>query len=247
MNNLKGLIQSPLLFKIRLRMYKHFLKGGIMQQGSFYNMFVELLKDLFDAENQIIEALPKMIQAASHTDLKDIFSQHLEETKNQVKRLQTIFRNLNENPTGRTCKGMKGLITEGQEEMNKLNSSAVKDAFMIVAAQKIEHYEISAYGSARTLAHHLGDVGLSDRIDFDEVVDLLQQTLDEESDADEKLTQIAEGGLFTSGINKEAEQEYRQQQGQGIQQGQGVQQGQKTQQKQGTRSTRNTTRPPREK
>lgn len=181
-----------------------------MQQSSFYNTFVDLLKVLFDAENQIVDALPKMIKAASHQELKDAFSQHLEETKNQVQRLKKIFKTLNENPTGLRCEAMKGILAEGEEALSKDNTPAVKDATLIIAGQKVEHYEIASYGSARTLASHLSNSGISDRIDFDEISDLLQQTLDEEGEADEKLTEIAEGGFFTKGINAEAEKEQQQ-------------------------------------
>ncbi len=180
-----------------------------MKQSAFYNMFVELLKDLFDAENQIVQNLPKVIQTASNPELKEALSQHLDETKNQVQRLKQIFKMLNENPTGKTCKGMKALFEEGEEVIKKGEAPTVKDAHLIIACQKVEHYEIAAYGSARALARHLNDARLDDRLDFDEIADLLQLTLDEESAADEKLTDIAEGGFFTQGINEEAEKETR--------------------------------------
>lgn len=178
-----------------------------MKQNAFYNMFIDLLKDLFDAENQIVEKLPKVIEAASNPDLKEGLSQHLDETKNQVQRLKKIFKMLNENPTGKTCKAMEGLFEEGKEILKKNEPAAVKDAGLIIACQKVEHYEIASYGSARSIARHLQDAGLDSRIDFDEIADLLQQTLDEESAADEKLTDVAEGGFFTEGINEEAEKE----------------------------------------
>lgn len=168
-------------------------------------MFLALLKEIFDAENQIIAALPKVIKAASHKELKDALSNHLDETKNQVTRLQKIFKILNENPTGEQCKGMRGLIEEGDDCINEQTDATVKDASLIICCQKIEHYEIASYGSARALARHLNDARISDRIDFDQIADTLQETLDEESDADEKLTEIAEGGFFKEGINEEAE------------------------------------------
>lgn len=179
--------------------------GKNTQQGSFFTMFLDLLRDIYDAENQIVEALPKAIQAASHAELKDAFSQHLDETKNQVERLKKIFKMLNENPTGTRCEGMQGLLEECQEVLQKNFSPAAKDACLIIACQKVEHYEIASYGSARTLARHLNTSG----INFDEIADMLQETLDEESDADEKLTEIAEGGFFTQGINAEAEKSYQ--------------------------------------
>lgn len=178
-----------------------------MKQNAFYNLFVDQLKDLFDAENQIVQNLPKVIQAATHTELKEALSEHLDETKNQVQRLKQIFKMLNENPTGKTCKAMKGLLEEGEEIAKRDEHASVKDAGLIIACQKVEHYEISGYGSARALARHLNDAGIDDRIDFDEIADLLQATLDEESAADEKLTDIAEGGFFTQGINEEAQQQ----------------------------------------
>lgn len=174
---------------------------------SFYDVFVDLLRDIFDAENQLVEAMPKWVKAASHTELKEAFTQHLEETKNQVQRLKKIFKALNENPTGRSCQAMKGLLAEGQEALLTQASAAVKDACLIIAAQKIEHYEIANYGSARAIARHLNDSQTDDRIDFDDIADTLQVSLDEEGDANEKLTDIAEGGFFTTGVNEEAENE----------------------------------------
>jgi ferritin-like metal-binding protein YciE len=114
---------------------------------------------------------------------------------------------LNENPTGKKCPGMQGLLDEGKEVIRQAGSAAVKDAHLIIAAQKVEHYEIAAYGSARAIARHLSDIEYNDRVDFDEIADLLQESLDEEANADEKLTEIAEGSFFTTGINEEAERE----------------------------------------
>lgn len=179
----------------------------MVKQNAFYEMFVDLLKDIFDAENQIVEHLPQVIQACANPELKEALAQHLDETKNQVQRLKKIFKMLNENPTGKPCKAMQGLFEEGREELDKQNvPSSVKDACLIVCCQKIEHYEIASYGSARALARHLNNAGLSERVDFDEIADILQQSLDEESAADEKLTDIAEGGFFTEGVNDAAEQ-----------------------------------------
>lgn len=177
------------------------------KQNAFYEMFVDLLKDIFDAENQIIDNLPKVIKAVSNGELKEALSQHLDETKNQVQRLKKIFKMLNENPTGTPCKAMQGLFIEAGEALNKKEPAAVKDACLIICCQKVEHYEIASYGSARAIARHLNDAGLGDRVDFDEIADILQQTLDEEGSADEKLTDIAEGGFFSKGINDLAESE----------------------------------------
>jgi ferritin-like metal-binding protein YciE len=141
------------------------------------------------------------------TELKKALTQHLDETKNQVQRLKQIFKMLNENPTGVQCTGMQAILEEGEKCLKQSWPPAVKDASLIIACQKVEHYEISSYGSARTLARHLNDTAVDDRIDFDEIADLLQQTLDEESAADEKLTDIAEGGFFSTGVNEAAEKE----------------------------------------
>ncbi len=176
-----------------------------MSQNAFYDMFLDLLRNIFDSENQIVENLPKAIQGVSNTELKDALSQHLDETKNQVQRLKKIFKTLNENPTGKTCKAMHELLEEVGEAINKNEPPTIKDADIIICCQKVEHYEITSYGSARAIARHLNDAKISDRVDFDEIADMLQQTLDEESAADEKLTDIAEGGFFSQGINDLAE------------------------------------------
>jgi ferritin-like metal-binding protein YciE len=176
-----------------------------MKQNALYDVFVNLLKEIFDAENQIVQTLPKIMQAASNPDLKEALSQHLEETKNQVTRLKKVFKTLNENPTGTSCQTMQSLLEEGATAISQAYPSAVKDANIIIDCQKLEHYEIACYGSARTLARHLNDAAIDERIDFDEIADILQQSLDEESAADEKLTDIAEGGFFSTGVNEEAE------------------------------------------
>jgi ferritin-like metal-binding protein YciE len=180
---------------------------AVMKQNAFYEFFVDLLKDIFSAENQIIEGLPKVIKAVHNSKLKQALTDHLQETKNQVVRLKTIFKILNENPSGEMCKGMKGIIDECAEEISKKYPPLVEDAALIIACQKVEHYEIANYGSARALARHLQSTNKSDRIDFDEIADLLQETLDEEGGANDKLTDIAEGGFFTTGINDEAEEQ----------------------------------------
>lgn len=178
-----------------------------MKQNAFYDLFVDLLRDLFDGENQIVQNLPRVIQTANNSELKEALSQHLDETKGQVQRLKKIFKTLNENPTGKTSLVMESLFSEGEQIIKKNVPYAVKDAWLIVACQKVEHLEIAGYGSARSIARHLNDADIDDRVDFDEIADLLQQSLDEESAADEKLTDIAEGGFFTQGINEAAEKE----------------------------------------
>ena len=140
------------------------------------------LKDLYSAENQIIKALPKMIKGSESAELKRAFERHLEETKRQVERLNQIGEELGMKMTGKKCKGMEGLIEEGKEMLEELNEENV-DAGLIGAAQKVEHYEIAGYGTARTHAELLG---------LKRVAKLLQQTLDEESATDKKLTALAE-------------------------------------------------------
>src|SRR2546421_8052462 len=140
------------------------------------------LADLYDAENQMIKALPKMIDECSSTELQEALQEHLTVTQKQVTRLDQIFRDLGEKPS-KKCKGMAGIIAEGDELLKEDFEESTKDAGIIGAAQKVEHYEMAAYGTARTLAEFLGN---------ESAVELLQQTLDEEKEADELLSQIAE-------------------------------------------------------
>ena len=150
---------------------------------TFEDLFVEELKDLYNAEQQLTRALPKMAKAASTPELKKAFEQHLEETKNQVQRLEQVFELIGAPVKGKTCQAMKGLIEEGQELVKEGMESPVLDAGIIGAAQRVEHYEIAGYGTARTMAETLGHT---------KAVKLLEQTLKEEKAADEKLTRIAE-------------------------------------------------------
>jgi ferritin-like metal-binding protein YciE len=161
---------------------------------SFEDLFVNELKDLYSAENQILKALPKMANAASSPQLQQAFEEHLQQTQRQVERLDLIFSKLGTKPTGKKCKAMEGLIDEGSEllSMDSVDPDIV-DAGLIVAAQKVEHYEIAGYGSVRTFAHMLGD---------QQAEELLQQTLNEEAETDKKLTQLA-----VSRVNPEAESE----------------------------------------
>ena len=153
-------------------------------------LLIDELKDLYSAENQIIKALPKMAKAASSPELKRAFERHLEETRRQVERLDQIGEALDTKMTGKKCKGMEGLIEEGKEIIAEDLEDSALDAGLIGAAQKVEHYEIAAYGTARTHASMLG---------LNKVAKLLQQTLEEEGMTDKKLTQLAE-----SVINVEA-------------------------------------------
>jgi ferritin-like metal-binding protein YciE len=149
---------------------------------SVQELLEEQLKDLYNAEKQLTKALPAMAKKASTPTLKEAFTSHLEETKGHVQRLEQIGESLEMKLTGKTCKAMEGLIEEGKEVIAEKGNSLVLDAALIAAAQRVEHYEISAYGSARALAEKLGQT---------EAVDLLQETLDEESAADEKLNTIS--------------------------------------------------------
>jgi ferritin-like metal-binding protein YciE len=154
-----------------------------MSLDTLEKLYVSELRDLYSAENQLLKALPKMAKGASSPDLKDAFEKHLEQTKGHVERLEQLFEELDETPKGKTCKAMKGLIDEGSEILEEDGEDSVLDAGIIVAAQKVEHYEIASYGSVRTFANLLGQ---------DEAAKLLQSTLDEESEANELLNQLAE-------------------------------------------------------
>ena len=148
------------------------------------DLLVYELQDLYDAEQRLVDALPKMAQAANAPDLKDAYSEHLQQTQGHVNRLEEIFTRLALEPQRETCQAMTGLIKEGQDMISAKGDPATHDAALIAAAQRIEHYEIAAYGSARTFAQQLGR---------SDIADILQQTLDEESTADRHLTEIAEG------------------------------------------------------
>ncbi len=146
-----------------------------MKMESLQELFVEKLRDLYSAENQIIKALPKMVKAASSEQLRNGFEEHLEQTRQQVERLDQIFEELDEKPKGKKSKGMQGLLEEGKELMEEDIDPEVLDAGLIAAAQHVEHYEIAGYGCVRTYAELLG---------FSNATKLLQQTLDEEKQTD---------------------------------------------------------------
>ena len=166
-----------------------------MQLQSLDDVFVEQLGDLLDAERQLVEALPKMAQAASEPKLRKAFEEHLQETKDHRNRLEEIFGQLGKTAPSETCKAMQGLIAEGEEIIAAQGDAMAKDAALIAAAQRVEHYEIAAYGTAKTLADQLG---------HGDAKDLLDQTLDEESNADKLLTKIATGGMMKAGVNQKA-------------------------------------------
>ena len=162
-----------------------------MELNHLMDLYVDELRDVYNAEKQLLRALPKMAEKANHAELRTAFVDHERVTQEQVKRLDTIFDDLKLPPTGKKCVGMEGLIAEGDEMMGEKADPAVLDAAMISAAQRVEHYEIAAYGSLRTYASQLG---------FKEHARLLQQTLDEEGNTDKLLTRIAERR-----VNREAE------------------------------------------
>jgi ferritin-like metal-binding protein YciE len=154
-----------------------------MKLESLHDLFVDELKDLYNAEHQLLKALPKMAKAASSSQLAKAFTDHLEETKGQVDRLEKVFKELDASPKGKTCKAMEGLLKEGKEAMDEGADPSVRDAALIAAAQRVEHYEMAGYGCVRTFARSLG---------FEKAARLLQATLDEEGAADHKLTKLAE-------------------------------------------------------
>lgn len=149
-------------------------------------LFHDELKDIYDAEHQLLKALPKMAKAASSPKLKEGFEMHLQETEGQIKRLEEVFALIDKKPTRKSCKAMKGLIEEGNELMKEDGEPEVKDAALIASAQRVEHYEMAAYGCLRTWAGNLG---------MTEAKKLLQANLDEEGATDKKLTKMAEGSI----------------------------------------------------
>src|SRR5262249_18812808 len=153
-----------------------------MKLENLQQLFLKELRDLYDAEDQITDALPKLIEAAHNPELKRALQQHLDVTRQQISRLDQIFNMLGEKATGETCKGMKGVIKEGDEIVSAGGDPSTVDAGIISAAQRVEHYEMAGYGTVRTYAQLLGQ---------EQMARLLQQTLNEEEEADQKLTQIA--------------------------------------------------------
>lgn len=153
-----------------------------MQKNTLKQLYIDELNGIYDAEKQLIKALPKMANAAASQELRSGFQEHLEQTKGHVERLQQIFSALEEKPTGKKCRGMQGLVIEGSEMIEEDFQEDVKDAGLISAAQRVEHYEIAAYGTVRTYASVLGE---------ETAVMLLEQTLEEEELTDEKLTELA--------------------------------------------------------
>jgi ferritin-like metal-binding protein YciE len=161
-----------------------------MKLESLKDLYLEQLKDLYSAETQLVDALPKMAEASHSPELKNAFREHLNQTRQHVDRLEQVFKKLGLSPKGETCEGMKGLVKEGEAMMKMKGEPEVLDAGLIAAAQRVEHYEIAGYGTVRTYAELLGEA---------DAVRLFERTLQEEEEADEKLTEIAE-----SHVNQEA-------------------------------------------
>jgi ferritin-like metal-binding protein YciE len=169
-----------------------------MSLGSMDALFLNELKDVYNAEKQIVRALPRMAKAANSDALRDAFTKHLRETEGHVRRLEQIFKSLDLTPRGKTCKGMTGLLEEGKEILKEDGAPGVIDAALISAAQRVEHYEIAAYGCLRTYAQLLGR---------EDAAELLQQTLAEEEAADEKLTSLGEGGINQAAMAAHGEED----------------------------------------
>lgn len=157
-----------------------------MSLDSLEKLFLEELKDVYNAEKQLLRALPRMAKAAESPELQQAFNKHTKETQGQVQRLERVFQELGQSARGKTCKGMQGLIEEGKEVMEKEGEGPVIDAALIASAQRVEHYEIAAYGCLRTYAQLLG---------LEQAVQLLQQTLEEEEATDKILTELGESGI----------------------------------------------------
>jgi len=167
---------------------------------SLEELLQEELKDIYDAEKQLTKALPKLAKKATTPDLQDAFEEHLRQTEQHMERLEQVFDQLGMPVKGKTCKGMKNLIAEGNDMIADADDDATRDAIMIAAAQKVEHYEIAAYGTLRTWANVLG---------HREIASMLEDTLEEEKETDQKLTGIAEGFVNQAAAEDEEEEEPR--------------------------------------
>jgi ferritin-like metal-binding protein YciE len=165
---------------------------------SLQSLFLDELKDVYHAEKQLVRALPRLAKAASSPQLRDAFTQHLRETEGQVQRLERVFKELGQTPRAKKCEGMAGLVEEGKKILEEDGEPAVIDAALIAAGQRVEHYEIAAYGCLRTYAQLLG---------LSKAAELLQQSLDEEEAADEKLNALAEGGINQAAFAASDEEE----------------------------------------
>jgi ferritin-like metal-binding protein YciE len=168
-----------------------------MSKDSVQELYIDELRDLYNAETQLVKALPKMAKASSNEQLREAFEDHLRQTTEHVSRLEQIFEQLEEKPSGKKCMGMEGLVKEGAETMKEDYDEEVMDTAIIGAAQRVEHYEIAGYGTVRALAELLGE---------DEHVSLLEQTLEEEKEADQKLNDLAEEISSQAAEEKESEE-----------------------------------------
>jgi ferritin-like metal-binding protein YciE len=166
-----------------------------MAMKSVQDLLLNELRDIYDAEKQLVKALPKMARASSSDQLRQAFQEHLEQTKNQVERLEQAFERLDTRARGKRCEAMRGLVDEASEIMEEIKTPQVLDAALIAGAQKVEHYEIAAYGSVRALAEACG---------YQEVAQLLDETLEEEKEADQKLNQIALSEVNRAALNAAA-------------------------------------------
>lgn len=168
-----------------------------MSEEGIRELYVDELKDLYNAENQLVKALPKMARAAASPELKAAFEEHFEQTKGHVQRLDMIFEKLGENPKGKKCKGMEGLVAEGSEAIEEYEG-AIRDVALIGGAQRVEHYEIAGYGTVIALAGEIGET---------EHASILDETLKEEKETDQKLTELAKDVNTTAGQKGEGEEE----------------------------------------
>jgi len=162
-----------------------------MKIESMEDLFLQQIEDLYDAEKRLVKALPKMAEASTSGPLRQAFESHLEQTKGHVTRLERIFREFGKDAKSQTCDAMKGLIDEGEDMVSDIEESPLRDAGLIAAANRVEHYEIAAYGSAKAFAQSLGRKS---------AVSLLEQTLEEEKEADQKLTRLAESTINTEAL-----------------------------------------------
>jgi ferritin-like metal-binding protein YciE len=168
----------------------------MMKENTLRELFLDEIRDLYDAESRIVKALPKMAKAAESEELRSGFQEHLEQTKEHVERLKQILTEMDEKASGKKCPGMIGILEEGEELMDEDFEGSVKDAALISAAQRVEHYEIAAYGCVRSWAKELGE---------DNAAELLEKTLTEEKETDEKLTELAEQ-INASASSEESEE-----------------------------------------
>lgn len=192
LENQGGMASSAgLAYLMRLAMADTNSQPTMAKLNNLHELLVHEIKDLYSAETQLVKALPKMAKGATHPTLKQGIQDHLEQTKGHVARLEEVAKLLETTPRGVSCKAMKGLVEEGSETLQEEGDSNILDLAIITAAQKVEHYEIAGYGCARALAEKLG---------LDDVVELLQATLDEEGDTDKTLTAVAEGIIASQEI-----------------------------------------------